>query len=148
MAYNRSRLFFGNVPPATVAYYFLGSDVSTGNWTPSSGVTLYGVLDEITPSDADYARSGLNPSSDLMEVKFAGVVPPVDTSNFVVSYRIKCDANQYSSVFLFQPGPGLIQQWFHWPGPTSWTQFDQTVDPANVALITDFSDLRLKVMAV
>jgi hypothetical protein len=41
------------------------SDISAGSWTPSTGSTLYGVLDEATRDDADYASVDSNSTMRL-----------------------------------------------------------------------------------
>src|SRR5574337_854345 len=58
------------------ANYYLGSDTTTGGWTPSVGGSLYGTLDEGVPSDSDYDQSSLTPNQDAMECRFVGVQVP------------------------------------------------------------------------
>jgi hypothetical protein len=128
-------------------FYYLGTDISAGGWTPSAGATLFGVLDETSPDDSDYAVSPLNPASAMMEVQFAGVQTPNSTSNHIVSYRIKGDGTTAMTITLWDPVYGVIDAWPHSPVPNSWTRYDQAISSANAANISNYSNLRLLVVA-
>ena len=52
------------------------ADVSDGSWTPSTGVDLYATIDETTPSDADYDRSGSAPVADTAIVQLTSLSTP------------------------------------------------------------------------
>jgi len=54
------------------------ADVSDGNWLneSSSNTNLYASIDEVTASDADYIRSGANPSNDECVVQLGSISTP------------------------------------------------------------------------
>jgi hypothetical protein len=130
----------------TLVQYFPGADISAGNWTPSTGTTLWGTVDESSASDSDYNVSGLNPSADVMEVKFAGVLTPSANTNHTISYKIKGDSSTNMTVALYC-GATLIKSWSHSPAPSSFTRYDQTLSTGEASTITNYSDLRLRVTA-
>lgn len=74
------------VPPQVVAPT---SDISAGTWTPSTGATLYGVLDETVADDSDYMTSAGAPVADTAEVKFAPMVDPVASTGHILRYRFR-----------------------------------------------------------
>ena len=78
--------------------YVPTSDVSDGNWSPSTGSDLYAVIDETTtPNDNDYVDSELTPSDDAMEVLFPSVADPADNlaAGLVVKVRALYIVNSY-----------------------------------------------------
>lgn len=121
---------------ATVATtdYYLGSDIGAGNWTPSTGATLYGCVDEATADDADYIQSGVNPTADACSLGFPAVQTPSANTNHALSYRIKGDGGAALLVEIVAgdgttviggdtPGAG----WLHNPADSTWTQYDRTL---------------------
>lgn len=54
--------FLGTV---RVNHSFPDGDVTVGDWTLSTGSSAYALIDETTPSDADYVESGLIPTDPL-----------------------------------------------------------------------------------
>jgi hypothetical protein len=135
-----------SVSSSSLALYYPASDISLGSWTPSAGGTLFGVIDEVTADDADYAVSGSG-SADTMEIKFGGVLSPSADTGHVVSYRIKADAAVNMTVALYC-GATLIKSWSHSPAPTSFTPYDQPLSTVEADSITNYADLRLRVTKV
>lgn len=130
------------------------SDISAGNWTPSTGSTLFGTIDELTLSDTDYDQSGLSPvSADVMEVKFqAGGDPGVsnDGADHHIKYRLGKDStggDQIDMTVKLYQGATLIHTWTH-TAVDALTTFDQTLSDAEANSITDYSDLRLRFSAI
>ena len=52
------------------------SDVAAGSWTPSSGASLYAMIDEEMASDVDYIRSSTAPSNDACTVALTEISDP------------------------------------------------------------------------
>lgn len=133
----------------TYSYYYLGSTIDAGGWTPSAGATLWDTVNEDRTTidgtkDGDFDQSSLSPNNDTMILAFANVLTPI-AGTHMVSYRIRGD-NCNMTVALYC-GDTLVQSWSHIPAPTSFTTFDQTVDESNIDYITDYSALRLHVTA-
>jgi len=124
-------------------------DITLGTWTPSSGNDLYAMIDEEPPpSDADYIRSGGDPSADICEVKFSSVSDPDVSYGYVIRYR------------AFKVGTGTISITFRlMEGATerdSWTISDLSATPATyqrelsqsvIDSIVDHTNLRLRMEA-
>jgi len=55
------------------------ADLAAGGWTTQSGGTtnLYAVLDEDTPDDADYVRSAVNATNDVLRVSLTSLQQPL-----------------------------------------------------------------------
>jgi len=56
------------------------ADVALGTWTTQSGGTtnLYATLDEDTPDDADYVRSAIDASNDVLRVSLTALNEPLE----------------------------------------------------------------------
>jgi hypothetical protein len=65
------------------------SDISAGNWTPSTGLDLYAMLDETPAADADYIQSGLVPTADVCEVELTSLTDPVSSTGHTIRYRLR-----------------------------------------------------------
>lgn len=117
------------------------ADVSTGNWQPTSGSSLYAMLDEIDPSDADYIRTAT--PGDVCVVALEAATDPGVSTGHVVSYRIMGDGSSGLQVSLMQGGTP-IASWTHDPAPADWTTYAQTLSTGEADAITDYAALRLR----
>lgn len=117
------------------------SDVSSGTWTPSTGVDLYAMVDEAVADDADYDTTS---ASSSMTLALGVGTDPNSSSGHIVRYRIK--GTGILTVTLMQ-GATIIATWTHSPAPSSFTTYEQTLAGAEADAITDYADLRLKFTA-
>jgi hypothetical protein len=128
------------------------SDISLGNFvpTPASPTTGFDKLDEVTPSDADYVSSPSAPSAEEYEFKFSSLVDPLSSADHDIDYRLRKDSaagSQINATVELRQGPStLIKQWTHTDLSNVWTTFAQTLAAGEADLITDYTDLRLKVI--
>lgn len=128
------------------------SDIALGNFlpTPASPVTGFDKLDEVSADDADYVSSPSSPSGEEYEFKFSSMVDPVSSADHDVNYRLRKDvaagAQINAVVELRQGASTLIKQWTHNDLSNAWTTFAQVLAGAEADLITDYTDLRLKVI--
>jgi hypothetical protein len=74
----RAMKFEVDVVPATVQKVRPASDVSAGAWTTDTGSSsgLAATVNEVTPSDAEFMQSPVDPSSSAVEIKFANPGTP------------------------------------------------------------------------
>lgn len=123
------------------------SDISAGGWTPSTGASLFGVLDETVRDDADYVISSRNPSSDTFEVKFAAVTDPNVSTGYKLRYTLGKASSSMgridSTVSLVQ-GTTIIVTYTHTDIPATTTLYTQTLTGGQADSITDHSDLRYR----
>jgi hypothetical protein len=113
------------------------SDISAGAWTPSTGTTLYGVLDESTYDDADYITTT---SASSAEVKFSAANDPVVHTNHTIYYRAKGTGTLEARLYQ---GATLIST--HNPTLTaSFQTFTWNITSGEAANITDYTDLRVR----
>jgi hypothetical protein len=123
------------------------SDISVGTWTPTP---LYQQIDEVTPSDADYIQSALNPANDTCEVKLSAVEDPQGNTGHKVRYRYKKDAsggNQVDLTVKLMCAAVEIASWTHTDIPETITPAEQTLTGPQADAITDYSNLRLRFIA-
>jgi hypothetical protein len=120
------------------------STISSGSWTPSTGATLYGTIDEAVADDADYDVD--TSAGSTMEVKFATLTDPAVSTGHVVRYRISGESGTLT-VSLRQGASTEIAAWAHTPPPATPTTFNQTLSGAQADSITDYTDLRLRVVS-
>lgn len=115
------------------------SDISNTGWSPSTGEALYGVVDEVTPADADYIYT--TASGSVCEVRLTSLSQP-GTGTKTVSYRIYSSTSDNIQVDLVQ-NTTVIHTWGHAPAPATVTQFDQPI----TGTVTDWTNLRLRFTA-
>lgn len=114
------------------------SDITSGAWTPSTGSTLYGVLDETPYDDVDFITTS---SSSTCEVKYNAGTDPVSSTGHIIRYRAK-GTNGTLTVSLYQ-GTTLIAT--QTPTlTTSYQTFTMTLSSGEANSITDYTDLRLR----
>lgn len=117
------------------------SDVSAGTWAPSTGASLYAVLDETAADDADYIST--QAGGDACVVAFGTLTDPVSSAGHKISYRLAGDGASGIEVALMQ-GATVIATWTHNPAPTGFTTYEQTLTGTQADSITDYTALRLR----
>jgi len=118
------------------------SDISVNGWSPSTGATLYGCIDEASASDADYIT---NNAVAYSEVGLSSLDDPHSSSGHVVRYRLqRTPTNRTITIVvrLYQ-GSTQIASWTH-ADPPAWALYEQTLTGAQADSITDYTDLRLR----
>jgi hypothetical protein len=117
------------------------SDITAANWVPSTGASLYAMIDEAAPDDSDYIYNLGIVGSECAVGLSAGNAPASNVGN-VVTYRIKGDGSSSLTVTLKETTT-TIATWTHSPSPTNYTTYVQELSTAQVASIGNFSNLRL-----
>ncbi len=117
------------------------SDVSAGGWTASSGSDLFAMIDEASPSDADYIRTST--PADVCTVALGSLSDPSASTGHKISYRIGGDGVSGIQVDLLQ-NTTAIASWTHDPAPATPTTFTQTLSGAEADSITNYAALRLR----
>ncbi|MHC4125818.1 MAG: CBM96 family carbohydrate-binding protein, partial [Planctomycetota bacterium] len=143
--------------PQAYQYARPSSDKSnTGNWTATP---LYAKVDEVIRNDGDYIQSPLvtNPNANYWcQLNLSSVSDPGEYSgneNHIFSYAFRTaispatQAGPQSFVFqLYQGGTKIASYNEHKCGAqTEWTQRDRKLLPEQVALITNYSALYVKI---
>lgn len=135
------------------------ADTLRDNWeTQVGGITnLYQQIDEAIADDADYIRTVLFPTNDVMVVKLTSLGDPVSSVNHFVRYRYGKDAVGGAQVdqtvqlrqgYVNEGSPGtLIAQWVHVDVAVFPVAAAQTLSGGEADSITDYSDLYLRMVA-
>lgn len=123
------------------------ADVTTGNWSASSGSALYAMIDEATASDSDYISVyDSDGSAESCTVGLSSVDDPDDTSSHSVVVRAYTDSF-YSSVTLnvaLKAGSTTIKNQNFTP-TTSFSNFTMSLNATEAGNIgtSGYGDLSL-----
>lgn len=126
-------------PPVPMQHAYPDADISAGAWTPSSGSDLYAMLDEETPSDADYISTTSNSTAELG----LGSMPTPGDGAQTLRYRAAGSPLKALKVGIYT-GATLVEEWTTDPLSSAVTEYLRTL----ATPITDTSDLRVKVQAL
>ena len=127
------------------------ADVSTGNWSASSGSALYAMIDESSASDSDYISvTDSDGSAEACTVGLSSVTDPDDTSSHSVVVRAYTDSF-YSSVTLnvaLKAGSTTIKSQNFTPS-TSFSNFTMSLSSSEAGSIgsSGYGDLSLVITA-
>lgn len=126
------------------------SDISAGSWTDEVGGTtaLYSKLQDNADDIADltFAQSAnlTSGSSDTYEFKLGNPYDP-DVYEYSVAYRIKGSGSPVNMSVYLVCNTTIIATWNHTSVSATFQSYEQILSGLQVANITDFSDLRLRV---
>jgi len=130
-----------NVPP--------DGDNTVGAWTTDAGGTtnLYQRVDEATFDDTDYIRSEVNPANSQYIGTFGTPVDPVGRRHYL-EYRYQKDSTDTMDLTVeFRQGTTVIASTTHTNIPQEPTAGSFSLTDAQVVLITNYTDLRWRVVA-
>ena len=128
------------------------ADVSTGNWSPNSGSTLYGVIDETSATDADYisVTDDYFGTDQSCQVELSSVTDPDATTGHTVLVRAYTDSYSASVTLSIALGTssGTIKTASFTP-TTSFANYTMTLSTSEAAGLSsaDYADLRLQISA-
>jgi len=114
------------------------ADISAGAWAPSTGATLWGVLDETTADDGDYISTASNSTA---EVGLSTLVTPGAGAQ-TLTYRAAGSSAKALKVGLYR-GATLHEEWTTDPLASAVAEFVRTLTTP----LTDVSDLRVRFTA-
>ena len=125
------------------------SDITTTNWTASSGSTLYGTIDEASFDDVDYNSTTPNQAGTLECGLTTGLNTPTSGSQHILRTRVQVNATNKAlagSVGLYQ-GATEIASWSYNQstfGGTYNTK-ENALSAGQIANITNYDDLRVRI---
>jgi hypothetical protein len=139
------KLFFGYNTGPTLVFMRPDADSSNSGWTDQAGGSsnLYLTVDEIGASDADYVRSSVNPTSDVIRFRMSdpssGLQGPF---NVRYRYGVVGDSGSVPKITArLKQGTTLIKEWVHTDASATFQTVKQTLSSGELASITDFNDL-------
>lgn len=128
------------VSSITYTYARPSSDITT-QWSTSSGTTHYTLIDETVADDNDYIVATAAGQTD--EVKLASMTPPQVGTDLVINYKVTgVDGGATVTVSLRQGSAGTLIKTD--TAKSANGTYALTVTPADWAVVTDWSDLRLR----
>jgi hypothetical protein len=118
------------------------ADISSGAWSPSAGADLYAMLDEESASDADYV---LTSSASTFEVRMAPLDPSAAT-NHTLRWRVPAGFTPVGSLTItLRQGASTQIATIYSGAVTADTDYSYTLTSGEVAAISDYTDLRVRV---
>jgi hypothetical protein len=138
-----------NATPATSQYARPNADISLGGWTDENDGTtnIYQSIDEVTPSDLDYIKSSVNPTSDAVVIGLESKPAPIVDTGHVLRYRYRKEGSGTVNINVaLMEGSSVIASWQHDDIGTITTA-EQTLTELQAGSITDYSSLRFRVTA-
>lgn len=100
------------------------------------------MIDEVSPSDADFIACPSGLSGHQCEVKLSAVTDPVSSANHVLSVRARRTGTSTGGNVELRCGATLITAFNH-AETTSFVTYTYTLSGAEADAITDYSDLRI-----
>lgn len=134
-------------------------DTTRDNWTTQADGTtsLFGTIDEVSASEADYIKTGLAPTNDVYVTKLGSLEDPQSSSGHVVRWRYQKDAAAGATIELTtQLRQGytnegslgtLIASHTDSDVPATITAGSITLSGAEADSITDYTSLYLRWVA-
>lgn len=124
-------------------------DVTVAGWTAEPSGAIYEVLADTT--DASYAAYVSPVGAVVLEVEMSALNEPEGSEPYTVSWRpsMVAAASGSAMIRLKQGSSTVIASW----GPDTWSvadsvqQFDHQLTSGQVASITDWTDLRVRIEA-
>lgn len=126
------------------------SDITTTNWTRSSGTNAYYTyIDETTSDSSDYVQIVTTTGSGL-EVKLSAGTDPVSSANHIVrvaDWTVGSGAGEARTILLLQGSTTIATVATGNPSRTVGSTVTFTLTGTQADSITDYSDLRLRFTA-
>ena len=122
------------------------ADITTGGWTV---IPLWDKLDEAAPDDAaSEVSSSSDPIIDAFEVLLSSVIDPASSIGHIVRYRVAMTGTKATTVdaALYQ-GATMIAADVQQVPTAAYQTFSFTLSGAQADAITNYSDLRVKLIA-
>lgn len=121
-------------------------DVIVDGWT---NIPLFEKVDEIVRDDNDYIQRTIGSATSTCELKFQPIPPPISITGFVYKFtaaRVGDFGGDSLRVSLYN-GANLIHtgQLITTLSGIGFNVYTETLTPEEIALITDYSDLRVKI---
>lgn len=124
------------------------SMLSNENWTDQDGNTtnLFGVLDEVSPDDADFIKSPYGPGADTVEFQLAPGSTPAGNDGHRLVYRYAKDppAERKQLTVRLLEGAVIIATWTHTDQQHTFIEASQTLTEAQADSINDYTNLRVQ----
>lgn len=116
------------------------ADLSAGAWLPSSGSSLYAMIDEPSADSSDYIYTN---AAGSCEIALNPVTDPNTSTGQVFRYQVWSALGDGVTIALMQ-GATVIASWVHPSLPTIPTIFARHLTALECDSITDYANLRLK----
>jgi hypothetical protein len=142
---------------------FARPDADTYNgdgWTEDDGDTtnMFQEIDESSPSDTDFVRSAVTPTSDAVVFRLSDVTDPVSSANHVMRVRYSADQDAQETIdftfelrmtYVNEGSQGTLIRSVSVPGitSTSWVTSTTTLSGAEADNITDYTALFIRIVA-
>lgn len=123
---------------------------NNGPWlpVPASPTTLFDKLNEATPDDANYVTITSSSFSVVFTVGLSALIDPIFRINHIVYIRLRCSNSTGISWNLKQGATSIYAPAGTIAVTDVFTTRSFVVLPANLAAITDYTQLSLTIQAI
>ena len=137
--------FFGGGRVAAAQFGRPIADITTAGFAPTP---LYSALNETSPDGtASEVTSTNNGGNQTVEVKLGPVTDPLSSTGHIISVYVKKTSSRSSAmVFSLVQGTTVLASSGSTTLTTTYTQYDYTLSGAEANSISDYTDLRIRVV--
>lgn len=123
------------------------ADTAAGGWLPSTGTSLFAMIDEVVADDTDYIFAT---TATTCTLALSPVADPLTSSGQVVEYRAWSPTGTGGVTMRLKQGAVVIASWTHAAGtlPTVPTAYQQVLTAAQCDAITDYTNLFVEPVAL
>lgn len=133
------------------------TDTVNESYTDQSGGTtnIFGTIDEVTASDADFIQSALAPTADIFATRLTNLEDPVSSTGHIVRYRYQKNASggaqidlvvQLRQGYVSEASQGtLIASATVTNIANGWVTGAFTLSAAEADAVTDYTSLFLRI---
>jgi hypothetical protein len=125
------------------------SDIATSpnGWLPSTGSDLFDMINESAYDDNDYIYSPDNPTNQIAEVKFTSITDPGVNTGHILRFRLAAVGQDTVFDVSLMCGGTQIATWQKTVVAGATTSYEETLTVGEAGNITDYTDLRIRVVA-
>jgi hypothetical protein len=123
------------------------TDISANGWLPSTGSDLFDMINESAYDDNDYIYSPDNPTNQIAEVKFTSITDPGVNTGHILRFRLAAVGQDTVFDVSLMCGGTQIATWQKTVVAGATTSYEETLTVGEAGNITDYTDLRIRVVA-
>lgn len=122
-------------------------DLVSGSWVPSLGSSIYPLLAKTITTDTTYAYSDRSGGNTPFEIGYPAVTNPNNTNPHVIRAVVKVGSFASRFTFNLYQKDNIVDTWVEEIDANSEVTVVHTLSTETIALITDYSDLRVEITA-
>lgn len=124
------------------------SDITVGLWDPSTGTTLWEMIDEATPNDDTDYITLLSSESSSCRVGLSSVTDPENLEAHTMRLRMESAATwDISAKLINQTSGNIVATWAISQSTSGWETLTRLLSEAEIGAIENYGDLSFEISA-